>query len=61
MRELRGLQGRQCLPDDLTAVHELRQESNLLIQALATTLESVGRSECLLFTNGKSINSDNWF
>ncbi|EAL18568.1 hypothetical protein CNBJ2090 [Cryptococcus deneoformans B-3501A] len=51
VRQFRGLQGRQCLPDDLISVRELRQESSLLIRALATTLESVGRSECLLFTN----------
>lgn len=61
IRQLRGLQDRQCLPDDLTAVQELRQESSLLMQALAATLESVGKSGCLLFTNGKYMNSGKWF
>ncbi|ODO08666.1 midasin [Cryptococcus wingfieldii CBS 7118] len=50
MRQLRELQGRQCRNEDLAAVHDLRQETNLLSQALSKTLDSVTDSTCSLFT-----------
>ncbi|WVQ75947.1 hypothetical protein IAR50_005582 [Cryptococcus sp. DSM 104548] len=50
VRQLRELQGRQCRNEDLAAVHDLRQETTLLTQALSKTLDSVTDSGCSLFT-----------
>ncbi|WVQ98136.1 hypothetical protein IAU59_005258 [Kwoniella sp. CBS 9459] len=51
IRQLRDLQGIQARPQDTSAVHELRQETNLLIQATSLVLSAVDSSGCLLFTN----------
>ncbi|WVQ83143.1 hypothetical protein IAT38_005281 [Cryptococcus sp. DSM 104549] len=50
IRQLRELQGRQVQAIDLEAVHELRQETTLLVQALSLALNSAKDAECLLFT-----------
>ncbi|WWD21566.1 hypothetical protein CI109_106052 [Kwoniella shandongensis] len=51
IRQLRELQGVQVQTNDLTALHELRQETSLLIKALSLALDQAKSAQCFLFTH----------
>ncbi|WVF69714.1 hypothetical protein IAT40_004493 [Kwoniella sp. CBS 6097] len=54
IRQIRDLQGLSLRPGDTTAIHELRQETSLLIQAVSLVLKSIRSAGCLLFTHDET-------
>ncbi|WWD07578.1 hypothetical protein V865_005679 [Kwoniella europaea PYCC6329] len=54
IRHLRELQGAQADSVDTTVLHELRQETTLLIQALSSALNSSKDSDSLIFTEAET-------
>ncbi|WWC86817.1 uncharacterized protein L201_001696 [Kwoniella dendrophila CBS 6074] len=54
IRQLRELQGVQVKSNDMVVLHELRQETTLLVQALSLALDSSNGSNCLIFTQAET-------
>ncbi|WRT64694.1 uncharacterized protein IL334_001628 [Kwoniella shivajii] len=54
IRQLRELRGTQVRTDDTTVLHELRQETSILVQALSLALDLSKHSGCLIFTDDEA-------